>query len=227
VEGPKLVAEALAAGLTPQAVLCSEEALGREAGLLARLAGVPGGVVTEDTLARLADTRSAPALLVLFTEPPSSPPPPRSGLWLVLDAVQDPGNVGTLVRSALAFGASGAVVGEGSARPLGAKALRASAGAAFRLPLFVCEDWRALLAAEDAVLVADPHEGVPAERAPVARRTWLVLGNEGSGVARAPKGAVRVRVATLGPVESLNVAAAGAILLYALARRVPRPALTI
>jgi TrmH family RNA methyltransferase len=137
----------------------------------------------------------------------------------VLLEVQDPGNVGTILRSALAFGAPCAVVEEGSARPFHEKVIRASAGAVFRLPLVVGEEWRRLLTPHDRILLTDPHRGVVPEEAPLGRRTFVLFGNERRGLGVGVPEGTRVRVPLLGPVESLNVAAAAAVLLYVLGRR--------
>jgi len=149
----------------------------------------------------------------------------RGSVVLVLDAVQDPGNVGTMLRTAHALGAAGVVALKGTAELTNPKVLRASMGAAFRLPA-VSADAEALLgwAAEREVeLWVTDAEGTPlgargrrSARAPLA----LVVGNEGAGVGGALAAAARRRVAIpLAPeAESLNVAVAAGILLYEVTR---------
>jgi len=142
---------------------------------------------------------------------------PAGGL-LVLDAVQDPGNFGTLVRTAEAMGMAGILALRGTVDPWNPKAVRAAAGSTFRVPIFQgsWEDARPRLRAADVeVWAADPLGEPVYGGEPAPERLALVLGNEGRGVS----GRVlddshrRVRVPTAGSVESLNVAVAGALLV--------------
>jgi TrmH family RNA methyltransferase len=164
--------------------------------------------VVEPRVWSLADVPTAPAAVVL-----------------VLDAVQDPGNVGTMLRSALGLGATGVVALKGTAELTNPKVLRGSMGAAFRLPA-VSADADAFLAwaAERGVGIwVAAADGKPvgslgggASRPPLA----LVLGNEGAGVSAAIGAAARRRICIpLAPgVESLNVAVAAGILLHEVTR---------
>jgi TrmH family RNA methyltransferase len=131
------------------------------------------------------------------------------GLW----RVADPGNVGTLVRTADAFGAAVAL-SRGCADPLGPRALRASAGAVFRVPLLPWDD----VPARGVALVA--HGGTPLPEVPLDPPLTLYLGAEREGL---PQSLVtrchEVTIPLPGCAESLNVAAAGAIALYELSRR--------
>lgn len=131
---------------------------------------------------------------------------------LALWRVADPGNVGTLLRTADAFGAAVAL-SEGCADPTGPRALRASAGGIFRVPIVV---WSSLPERRVALVAhgGEPLAGVVLER-PIA----LVLGSERHGVPVDLAAALRVTIPLPGAAESLNVAAAGAIALYELARR--------
>jgi TrmH family RNA methyltransferase len=144
---------------------------------------------------------------------------------LVLDGVQDPGNVGTLFRTAEAAGVAGIVLTRGCADPLSPKALRASAGSAFRVPHvpdLSVEDLLGLLppGLTLAAAVAGPGASSLFE-APLDLPLALALGSEGSGLDPRLEAAssVRIRVPLAGKVESLNVAAAGAIALFEIARR--------
>lgn len=139
---------------------------------------------------------------------------------LVLDAVQDPGNFGTLVRCADAFEVDLVIAMTGTVDPWNPKAVRAAAGAAFRVPITGAEtgaaiDW--LVDHRFAVWVADTA-GEPVTRAGRPDRTALVAGNEGAGVSDAVvvRAARRVAVPIRGRTESLNVAVATGILLYLL-----------
>ncbi len=166
----------------------------------------------------LASESSRPLFLTRFG--PASPP-----LVLVLAALQDPGNVGTLLRSAEAFGATAAILLAGTATPWSGKALRASVGSAFRLPLVPARD------AADAAALLRPHRirsyaavasgGRGPLDAAFHQPAALWIGNEGAGLSAAELGACdeRISLRMPGPVESLNAAVAGSLLLYEAARQ--------
>ncbi len=141
---------------------------------------------------------------------------PRNALVVVLDGVQDPGNAGTVLRSAEAFGATGVIFLKGTVSPYNPKAVRASAGSVFRVPLVTGvapEEARAALASVDRY-AASAKGTVTAASAALVRPCALIIGSEGAGVsARMSAGAVGIRIPTAG-VESLNAATAAAILLY-------------
>ena len=146
--------------------------------------------------------------------------PHEPAVVLVLDAVQDPGNFGTLVRSAEALGAAGVVVLPGTVDPWNPKSIRAAVGSSFRLPL-VAAEWEeaaAWLRGAGFRLLAGAMGGDP-PRGSVGRAA-LVVGNEGAGVSERVLAAVDevVGIPLRGRAESLNVAAAAAILLYELTR---------
>ncbi|HVB33376.1 MAG TPA: RNA methyltransferase [Patescibacteria group bacterium] len=239
IEGPHLVEEALRSGVEILAVLASPagekhlDGLGL-AGLVAKPS--PGARIlrTSDRLfASAAATDSPQGIAVLVRLPEYSFEDVVRGLALavVLVGVQDPGNVGTLVRSAEALGASGMVAAEGTANPFGPKAMRASAGSAFRLPILVRAQPPVLLAqlrAAGLKLVAataasagpGPHPVSPDQvdfRGPIA----LLVGSESRGlpesILRSADAAVRIPVAA--PVESLNAAIAASVILYEAARQ--------
>lgn len=142
------------------------------------------------------------------------------GPILVLDRLQDPGNVGTLLRTAAALGAGGAILLQGTADAFGAKAVRAGMGALFRLPLIqdVCpEEVEAARKKLGLPLwVAALEAGVPSLDAPLSQRHLLLLGNEGDGAAAfwLDRADGKVFIPMPGRMESLNVAMAGSLLLY-------------
>ena len=231
-EGVRLVEEALAAArpLRGAAVSPALEATTRGRALKSALeqCGVRLESVSDAELEALADTEH-PQGLVAVLEPrrwaladiaaaPGSP-------VLVLDGVQDPGNVGTMLRSALGLGASGVIALKGTAELTSPKVIRGSMGALFRLPA-VGSDSETMLgwARERGLeLWVAATDGTPLEpggardhRAPVG----LVLGNEGAGVSPALEAAAdrRVAIRLARGVESLNVAIAAAILLREVAR---------
>jgi TrmH family RNA methyltransferase len=142
---------------------------------------------------------------------------------LVLAGLQDPGNLGAIVRAAAAFGASGVIALEGSADPFGWKALRGAMGGTFRIPIA-----RATMPQLDAaarahqirVLAALPHGGTALPDVDFAGRTAILLGAEGAGVPAEAAGIVHgaVTIPMRQPVDSLNVAVAAALILYESAR---------
>jgi TrmH family RNA methyltransferase len=231
-EGVRLVEEALAAALPLRGAAISPalEATTRGRALKSALEqqAVRLEAVSESELADLADTEH-PQGVVAVVEPrrwslediavaPGRP-------VLVLDGVQDPGNVGTLLRSALGLGAAGVVALKGTAELTNPKVVRGSMGALFRLPAVPSDaetllGWTRERGVELWVAAAD---GVPLEPGAAraeAAAVGLVLGNEGAGVSPALDQAATRRVAIrLAPgSESLNVAIAAAILLREVAR---------
>lgn len=226
VEGIRAVETALDAGARVDFAVVGSRLGGDPRGraLRDRLAeqGVEICDIEDDTLAELADTENPQGVLVVCTEPDAPEGTIRKGgRYLVLDAVQDPGNVGTLVRAAAAFALDGVVALDGCADPWSAKAVRASAGLSFALPVLTCDAgalMTRLAEVEVPLLVADATgEDV------VLRNTGgfaLVVANEGRGPrpSLTEGAASRVRIPMRGAAESLNAAMAGSILLYALTR---------
>jgi TrmH family RNA methyltransferase len=142
------------------------------------------------------------------------------GRYIVLDGVQDPGNAGTLVRAAVAFGLDALLCIEGTVDPWIPKTVRASAGMIFRIPIVRARSTEVVERLREArvpILVADADGGAVRPRGG-GEGFALVVGNEGAGVrpelVREADAVVAVRMP--GPAESLNVAMAGAILLHAL-----------
>ena len=153
----------------------------------------------------------------------SGPAPLIPTLILVLAGLQDPGNVGTLMRSAEAFAASSVLLLPGTASPWNPKALRASAGSAFRVPAINASEAEALeLLAQHKVpaIAAVAREGTPVGEAPLAGPCALLIGSEGAGLSETllTVAAHRITIPMPGNVESLNAAIAGSLLLYETSR---------
>jgi TrmH family RNA methyltransferase len=145
-------------------------------------------------------------------------------LILVLAGLQDPGNVGTLLRSAEAFGATGVLLLPGAANPWNPKALRASAGSAFRVPAIHATEPEALNLFDRhriPAIAAVARSGIAVTKAPLAGPCALLIGNEGVGLSKILVSAAkhRVTIPTPGDVESLNAAIAGSLLLYEASRQ--------
>jgi TrmH family RNA methyltransferase len=245
VEGADLVMAGLAAGHRPQVVFVRAE---RADDLVLRLglAGGAGGVQAgadpapppavypvAEHVAHKIGTLDAPAdVMAVFPLPgrrPFAPPPGTEGDLLVVyaDGVGDPGNVGTLLRAAVAFGAAAFVAAPGTADLYGPKTVRAGMGAVFALPLYQdvpLADLVARLPGAEVVGLA-AHGGEPLHEAELRRPAVLVIGAERAGIsAQAAPHVTRPVTIALAPgrpqaVESLNAGVAGAIALYEISRR--------
>ncbi len=145
-------------------------------------------------------------------------------LIVVLAGIQDPGNLGTILRSAEAFGAGGVVCLPGTANLWNPKVVRASAGSVFRVPVLYASENDALEHLRDAgirILTTTAHDVRPANLIDLAAPVALLIGNEGNGVpeALAAKADGAITIPCPGPVESLNAAVAASVLLYEAARQ--------
>jgi TrmH family RNA methyltransferase len=175
-----------------------------------------------DVFASAVATEQPQGIAALIHPPAFSPDTLFRGpaaLILVLAGLQDPGNVGTLLRSAEAFAATGVLLLPGTASPWNPKALRASAGSAFRVPAIAASETDALdLLAEHNVpaIAAVARDGTPIDAAPLAKSCALLIGNEGAGLSDSliTAAAHRITIPMPGKVESLNAAIAGSLLLY-------------
>jgi len=225
-EGRRLVADALASGAAVRGVVAADDvAEGSVAEVLAEAVrrGVPIEVVPRATFDTLADTQTPSGVLAVVAWAPATPAslrlPAGRAVVLVLDAVQDPGNVGTMLRTAYALGAAATLALDGTADVRGQKVLRAAMGALFRHPVAQARAAECLevLERERLELWVATMDGVPlAEGEAAPPRLALAVGNEGAGLrpellARAAR---RVAVPMRPGAESLNAAVAAGILLH-------------
>lgn len=219
-EGPKLILE-LCKSCAPAAVYATEAALARTPALAA-LGGVTT-LVAPHVAEKLAGTKSSQGVFALL----QTPAPPTHLLHsarrlLALEGVQDPGNVGTLLRSAAAFGFDGVLLGPGCAAPFAPKTLRASMGAAGRLPVLTVPDLPAALTALRGrgvtCLAAALYHSRPLDEVGTdfPGGLCLVIGSEGQGLTAAAVAAcdAAVRIPMTELVESLNAGVAGSVLLW-------------
>lgn len=215
-DSPKLVEEALRHGARVLAVAVSdgvEPPEGLDASV--RCAAVP-----PDVMASISPMRTPQGMLAVCRLPDTALPEMLPGSrYVVLDGVQDPGNVGTVLRTADAFGCTGALLLPGCADPYGPKTLRAAMGAVFRLPLYAVglEALPGLLADAGLPLygTALRHDTVDVRQRDL-RRCALVIGSEGRGVSAEVLALCRetLRIPMSSHCESLNAAAAAAVLLW-------------
>jgi RNA methyltransferase, TrmH family len=224
LEGPEGIRAALEAGHRPDSLLATERAAARHAGLvnLARQRGAQVTLVAEPVLAALAATTTPQGLVAVLPSVlrPLEALPPSPRLVCVLAEVRDPGNAGTVLRAADAFGADAVVTTRGSVDLQSPKAARATAGSLFHLPVVAGAPWPALRAALRQrglrLVGADAHAAATVDQAPLADPVALVLGNEAHGLPAevAADLDLLVRVPLAGRAESLNLAADAAVLLY-------------
>jgi TrmH family RNA methyltransferase len=247
VEGVRLVEEALRSGCRIEAVLFSETGARhheRLAPLIDRPEmAFPAFRTTDRLFEGLADTEHPQGVAALvhprvstLDELLQTPASACSTLLVVLAGVQDPGNVGTILRTAAAFGATGAITAasgqSGTASPFSPKALRASAGAALHLAVLTGMSLPILLTqlkiANVRTLASSVHE--PQNGEPRVLSPWevdwcepvaLLVGNEGAGLPEEVERSAdaRIRIPMASGIESLNAAAAAAVLFYEAARQ--------
>lgn len=218
-EGPKLLAEALRWGAELETVVCAEGV---------SLPELPPGVrvveAPDSLLASMADTESPQGVIFLCRgRALALPERLEPGRWLVLDGVQDPGNVGTVWRTADAFGADGVILCGGCADPWSPKTVRATMGAAFRLPVYegtIDEAAERLARAGVPLYAAALREDTADVRAVRLDGAAVVIGSEGRGVSRRALELCRgtVKIPMRARCESLNAAVAAAVVLWEMAR---------
>jgi TrmH family RNA methyltransferase len=209
LSGSRLVEEGLRGGRVSE-VFVREE--GAEA-WRSRARDVPVHVLAPEDLVRLAQVKTPQEVVAVGPLPAWDAPEAlfeRHDYVLVLDAVQDPGNVGALARTALALGIGGVLLLPGTADVTAPKVLRASAGALLRLDLARAE---ALPANSHVVVLPVVRGGTDVREIPPPERFALVLGNEAAGTTIQRHDALHVTIPMPGEVESLNVAAACAVIL--------------
>ena len=215
-EGPKMLAEALKWGADLQVLVC-QEGYEPPADLpkTVRLVQVPA-----DLLKSVAPTETPQKVLFLCGIPGKALPETLTGSrYLVLDGLQDPGNVGTIWRTADAFGADGLFLLPGCADPWSPKTLRSTMGACFRLPLWegTLEGLKALLDKEGMPLYATAlREDTADIRDMDLSRAAVVIGSEGKGVSEAvlDASARTIKIPMTEKCESLNAASAGTVVLW-------------
>ncbi len=222
-EGPTLLAEAERSGLRPRELYATPAGLAPAEAARHEAAGTAVYLVAERLFARLSELESPTGVLAVFDLPAHQLATilARPGTVLLLAGLNDPGNAGTLVRSAEAFGAAGVLFGRGGADPYAPKVVRAAMGSLFRLPVapVEAEELLAAAAAAGRPVVATDAAGEDLRAAGLPGNAILAVGNERRGVREwLPRWDRLVRIPQTGPTESLNAAVAGSIALYESAR---------
>ena len=233
VEGIRFVEEALASNWQTEYLLYTDQGVQGERGkgLLkqARDKGVETLEVSENIMGELTDTETPQGVLAVLWQPDYAlgdvVKRGQQPLVVIVDGVQDPGNLGTIIRSSDAAAANGVVLLKGTVDLYNPKTLRSSMGSLFHLPVVQAEDAEGALAYLTSLgvtlLVGEPVGGIPIFQANLQGPVGIVVGNEGSG----PREAIfdhkhqKVTIPMPGHAESLNVATATAIMLYEAVRQ--------
>lgn len=219
IEGKTMLAEAIRSGVRFEAVFLrqgSEDVLKR-----LELRGIPVVLLSRDVFSSAVDTASPQGVAATIAIPQIEcrQDGHGKGCSLVLESIQDPGNIGTMLRAAEAFGANEVVMSGDTANPWSPKAIRASAGSVFRMPirrasLAEIATWAAREKVQLYASVAQSRGAVVCMDADLARPCALMIGNEGAGLSDAALEIANERIHIPCITESLNAAAAAAALLY-------------
>jgi TrmH family RNA methyltransferase len=224
IEGPHSVEEALASAWTVAEIFATENARARFDSIFARAEAAPT-LVSERAFESISATGHSQGLIALVR--------PRPWAWndlfravpliVVLEAIQDPGNAGTIIRSAEAFGATGIVFGHGCVRISNPKLLRAAAGSLFRMPFIEnvgAPQLTTELRAHNVRLYALTAGGQqPLGAADLCAPCAIAVGNEGTGLSRELLGSATGLCIPIQQIESLNAGVACSIALFEAARQ--------
>jgi TrmH family RNA methyltransferase len=224
IEGFRILEEAIRSGLRFRAVFFSESAAARADRLLSQLGDQVETLLLPDKLFATAVPSDAPqgvAALARWKEFSLEDVISKSkaGPLLAIAGVQDPGNLGTILRSAEAFGAGGMLLGEGTVSPFNPKVVRASAGSVFRLPVARARLLDALGPMKELgirLIATAAHKGTPLDQAKLSGPLAIFIGSEGAGLSRdlIKEMDEVVAIPQAKEVESLNVGVATSIVLY-------------
>lgn len=228
VEGMHLVEEAIRSGLRLSTVFFSESARERLHRLLPQLSPQTEALLLPDDVFGSAVPSETPQGIAALVRPKSfvfdevfGPPP---ALLVVAAGLQDPGNLGTIARSAEAFGVTGLLLGERTVSAWNWKAMRASAGSLFRVPTVKVALGKTLAEVKARgvrVLASSSHKGTPIADVDLRGPVALLIGNEGAGISRdmLAQASEVVAIPQSKSVESLNAGIAASIMLYEAARQ--------
>jgi TrmH family RNA methyltransferase len=230
IEGVKLLEEALAAGVEIELILYNGDMLvrtprGRTLLRTLHRRRLPAYEAVVRVIETLSDTETPQGVVAAVRQMRWSKILERpSVLGLIADGLQDPGNLGTMMRSLLAAGGSALWMTPGTVDVYNPKVVRAAMGAHFRLPFFTETDLAGLsrrFEPESQVLVAEARGGRPYDEVDWCRPSYLIVGNEARGVSRTARSIAtgRVSVPMWQDVESLNVAVAASVILFEASRQ--------
>jgi len=229
VEGTRIIEEAIRSGLKFRAVFFRESAQNKAERLLPQLAAHVEKLLLPDKLfARAVPSETPQGIAALVKCKTFSVDEviakSKNGPLVAIAGVQDPGNLGTILRSAEAFAAGGVLLGEGTASVFNSKVIRASAGSVFRLPLAkakLTETLPAMRANGLRLFATSSHKSKPLGEADLSMPLAIFIGSEGAGVPRDLLARMDevIAIPHSPAVESLNAGVAASIVLYEIARR--------
>lgn len=223
IEGYRFVMHALETGAKVQSLwLCEALLNAQEVHRLEELSKEPFKLytITEAMAKELSDTVSPQGAFAVVTMPETRAELKPQGRYLALDRLQDPGNLGTIIRTADAAGFDGIFLSRGTVDPYGEKVLRSTMGSIFSLPLMAVEDLAVFLgeAANQgySIMATALNDSILYTEAPLADRVIIVIGNEAQGISDEvfEKATHRITIPISGSAESLNAAVAAAIVIY-------------
>lgn len=223
VEGLRMAQEMVKGGIAPELVLHTEHLGSRGRGLVNRLARLGAGkeLVSTEVMAACSTAQTAPGLLAVVPIP-EWVPPERNTLVVILDRVGDPGNLGTILRTAVAVGASSVYLTEGSVDPYNPKVVRGGMGAHLHLPIgFFDANSIATQLNGLALWIAESGEGVPYYKVDWREPVALAIGSEARGVGEQLRSMSRgsVQIPMHGEIESLNAGVAAGVILFEIYRQ--------
>ena len=233
IEGLRIVEEAIRSGLRFEALFFSEGGRNKAERLLPQVGAHVETLLLPDKLflnAVPSETPQGVAALVRLKEhdPKDVVARAEAGILIAVAGVQDPGNLGTILRSAEAFGGGGILIGENTVSHLNPKVVRASAGSLFRLPIAptrLLEMVPELRANGIRLLATSSHKGTPVSDADLKDRVAVFIGSEGSGLSRELMSTMDevIVIPHATKVESLNAGVAASIVLYEASRQRATP----
>jgi TrmH family RNA methyltransferase len=233
IEGIRIVEEAIRSGLRFQAVFFRESAQNLAERLLPQIGAHVETLLLPDSLFNASVSSEAPqgvAALVLLKKSSVQDVLERLqvGPLMVVIGLQDPGNLGTILRSSEALGSAGVVLAQGTVSPFNSKVVRASAGSAFRLPIVIAKAagetdkiFKTMRAEGIRLIATSSHKGTPIDQTNLTGPAAILVGSEGAGLPRDLLAQVDelVKIPHAPQVESLNAGVAASIVLYEAARQ--------
>jgi RNA methyltransferase, TrmH family len=224
IEGLRILEEAIRSGVKFRAVFFSESAQVKTRRLLPQIGIRVETLLLPDKLfSNIVPSETPQGVAALVRWPQSTwdeiLAKSRFGPLLIVAGIQDPGNLGTMMRSAEAFGAAGLILGEGTVSPFNPKVVRASAGSVFRLPVLRAKLAGTLAQLRESgvrLLATSSHKGTPLQKARLQLPLAICIGGEGAGLPRELLAQMDevIAIAHSPKVESLNAGVAASIVLY-------------
>jgi TrmH family RNA methyltransferase len=223
LEGIRLLEEAFNTPFTPELVLYTEELELRGRTLIKefKTRGVSCELTTPEVFRSTSDTENPQGILAIYPII-SLPLPDRADFLIIADEIRDPGNLGTLLRTALAAGAEGVLLTPGTVDPFSPKVVRAGMGAHFHLPV-ISVSWEDIkkTTSELTLYLADMNEGSSIWQTDLTIPLGMIIGGEAHGPGKNARGLADkvLHIPMNGKSESINAAAAGAVLMYEIRRQ--------